>query len=306
MIYDIVIIGGASAGLTAGIYASRKKLKTLLLTKQIGGQSLLTDTIENFPGFDSISGKELIGKMRKQAERFGVEIEEGVKVEKIEKKGEEFEVRLRGFEVGLRARAIIIATGKSLCRLNIPGEKEFENKGVSFCSICDTPLFGGKDVAVIGGGNSGMESAMDLTKYANKIYILECGEKIKGDEFLQEKLKRTGKVEFINNAEVKEIKGSKFVEKIIYEDKKTSEIKEIPIGGVFVNIGWIPATGFLKGFVELNSQGEIIVNHKTQETSVPGVFAAGDVTDGLYKQCITAAGDAAKAALSAYDYLVKS
>ena len=303
MIYDLVIIGGASAGLTAGIYASRKKMKTLLLTKQIGGQSLLTDSIENFPGFESISGKELIGKIMNQLQKYNLPIKDGVEIESVKKNNGNFLIKTKNNE-NFETKSIIIATGKSLRRLNIPGEKEFENKGVSFCSICDTPLFGNKDVAVIGGGNSGLESAMDLTKYANKIYILGRGEKIRGDKFLQEKLKNIGKVEFITNAAVKEIKGSKFVEKIVYEDKKADEEKEISVSGVFINIGWIPATGFLGGFVELNSQAEIIVDHKTQETSVPGVFAAGDVTDGLYKQCITAAGDGAKSALSAYNYLL--
>ncbi len=306
MIYDVVIIGGASAGLTAGIYAARKKLNAIILAKQIGGQSLLAERIENFPGIESISGKELVDNMRKQVEKYGVAVKDDAEVESIEKKGEEFEVRLRDFEVGLRARAIIIATGKSYRRLDIPGVKEFENKGVSFCTTCDAPFFEGKNVAVIGGGNSAFNAALDLVKYANKIYVLARGPKIKGDELLQEKAKQSGKVEFLVNAELKEIKGSAFVEKIIYKDKETGKEKELEVAGVFINIGWMPATNFLEGFINLNNAGEIIIDSKTNETSVPGIFAAGDATDVKYKQCVIAAGEGAKAALSAADYLAAS
>ncbi len=304
MIYDVAIIGGAAAGLTAGIYAGRKKLKTAILTKEVGGQSLLTDTIENFPGFDSISGRDLIDKMRLQVEKYGVEIKEGIEAEKIRKDDKKFLISVRNSEP-VEARAIIIATGKNSKRFGVPGEKEFENKGVSFCSICDAPLFGGKDVAVVGGGNSGLEAATDLAEYANKIYVLEYDSKIRGDELTREKLKKTGKVEFITDAQVQEIEGGDFVEKIIYKDRKSGEKKELVVGGVFVNIGLIPATAFLNGFVDLNELGEVIVNHKTTETSVEGVFAAGDVSDTGFKQCIIAAGEGAKAALSAYGYLVR-
>ncbi len=306
MTYDMIIIGGASAGLTAGIYAGRKKLKTVILAKQVGGQSLLTDTIENFPGFDQISGKELISKMRAQAEKYDVEINEGVEVESVEKQAagdERFSVKIKNGET-IEAKSIILATGKNPRRLGIPGEKEFENKGVSFCSICDAPLYGGKDVVIVGGGNSGLEAATDLVKYANKVYVLEYNSKIRGDELTQEKLKQTGKVEFITEAQVMEIGGGSFVEKISYKDLKTGEKKELSVGGVFVNIGWIAATGFVKDFVDLNEQGEIIVEHKTMATSKDGVFAAGDATDTKFKQCVIAAGEGAKAALSAYEYLM--
>jgi len=304
MIYDIAIIGGAPAGLTAGIYAGRKKLKTVILAKQIGGQTILTDIIENFPGFDSISGRELIDRMRGQVEKYGVEIRESAEVETIDKVDETFSIKIRGGET-IEARSIIIATGKNPRRLGIPGEKEFENRGVSFCSICDAPLFGGKDVAVVGGGNSGLETAVDLVKYANKIYILEYGSKIRGDEATQEKLRETGKVEFIVNAEIKEIKGGGFVEKIIYKDRESGELKELLVGGVFVNIGWTPATGFLKDFVDLDEQGSVIIDPKTNATSESGIFAAGDVSDIKYHQCVIASGEGAKAALSAYDYLLR-
>jgi len=305
MIYDVVIIGGASAGLTAAIYAARKKLNALILARQIGGQSLLAERIDNFPGIESISGKDLIDNMRRQVEKYGVPAREDTEVESIKKKGEIFLIKLRKRE-NIEAKTIIIATGKSYRNLDIPGVKEFKNKGVSFCTTCDAPFFEGKNVVVIGGGNSALNAALDLVKYANKIYVLARGPKIKGDELLQEKAKQSGKVEFLVNAELKEIEGSAFVEKIIYKDKEEGKEKELEVAGVFINIGWMPATGFLRGLLNLNDAGEIIINPRTNETSVPGIFAAGDVTDIKYKQCVIAAGEGAKAALSAANYLVAS
>lgn len=296
MVYDVAIIGGGPAALTAGIYAARKKLKTIILTKQIGGQSLLAEYIENFPGFERISGQELIEKMRTQNEKYGVEIRENGGAESIEKRGENFLINSI-----VEARSIIVATGKNPRRLNVPGEKEFEGRGISFCSTCDAPLFDKKEVAVIGGGNSGLAAALDLVKYANKVYVLKFTPKITGDEWMMEELKKTGRVEFIIDVEIKEIKGKKFVESVVYSNKDGEN--ELKIDGIFINIGWIPATEFLKEFVDLNKGGEIIVDPKTNETSVKGVFGAGDVTDVKYKQCVIAAGEGAKAALSVYKYL---
>jgi len=305
--FDLIIIGGATAGLTSAIYAIRKKLKVLLLTKQIGGQSLLTDNIENFPGFENISGAELVAKIEKQVKNLGAEIKENAEVASIEKKDGGFLVKVKSTSGVDRfeARALILASGRKPRLLNVPGEEKFLGKGVSVCSICDAPLFQNKDVAVVGGGNAGLEAALDLTKYAEKIYVLEANGKIRGDEATQEQLRKTGQVEFQTGIEVQEIKGNKFVESLIYKDKNTGEIKELKVGGVFINIGQIPATDFLKGFLELNQWGEIAIDPKTNQTSVPGVFAAGDATDVKYKQCIIAAGEGAKAALSAYEYLQK-
>lgn len=308
--YDLIIIGADSAGLTAGIYAGRKKMNTLIVTKKIGGQSVLTDSIENFPGFDSISGADLINKIKTQVNKYNVPIKEGVEVEGIDvlnPNGSDkiFKIKIKdGDEI--ETKTIIIATGKNRKMLNVPGEKEFENKGVSSCTICDAPLFSGKEVVVIGGGNSALESATDLTQYATKITILTRGDKFRGDELTIEKLKKTGKVEFIFNAQVKEIKGTNFVEKIIYEDSVSRETREVNAGGVFVNIGWIPATGFLNGLVELNGYGETVVDPKTFETSINGIYAAGDVTDTIYKQNVIAAAQGATATLSAYNYLTKA
>ena len=300
--YDLVIIGGATSGLTAGIYAARKKLNAVILTKEIGGQNLQTENIENFPGFEKISGPELTEKMKKQVQNYGLQIKSGTEVKSISKIDDFFEI-VTNTPDKIKTKSIIIATGKKHKKLSIPGEKKFENKGVVYCSICDAPLFGGKDVVVAGSGNSGLGSAFDLLKYANKIYIIGRAEKVKGDEFLQEKLKKYDKVVFITSADVKEIKGSDFVEEVVYLDKKSGKEKSLKAQGVFVNIGWLPSSSFLKNFVKLNEYGEIIVDPKTNETSIKGVFAAGDVTDVKYKQCVIAAGEGAKAALSAYDYL---
>ena len=304
MIYDLIIIGGAMAALSSAIYAARKKINTVILTGKIGGQSLLTDNIENYPGFKSISGEELIQKVKEQVENLGVEIKIDKLVQEINESGDNFEVKTKDGEI-FHAKSAIIATGKNPRHLNVPGEREFIGKGVSFCSICDAPLFGGKDVVVVGGGNAGLESAMDLTKYANKIYVLEFSPKIMGDESTQEKLRQSGKTEFIANAQVKEIKGNKFAESLIYEDRQSGEKKELKAGGVFVNIGQIPATDFVKNTVQLNERGEIIIDPKTNQTSVKGIFAAGDATDIPFKQCVIAAGEGAKAALNVYNYLQK-
>lgn len=301
-VYDLIIIGAGPAGLQAAIYAARKKLNTIILTENVGGQSLLAGTIENYAGVKAISGPDLIQIMKEQVRELGVLIKEGVEVEKLTKIEDNFEVTIKNNE-RFQTKSLIIASGKKPRSLNVPGEKEFTGKGVSYCSICDAPLFAGKDVAVIGGGNAGLDAAMDLTKYANKIYVLEFGLKIIGDELTQEKLRKTGKVEFITDAAVKEIKGDKFVQSLIYQDRKTGETKELKVQGVFINIGQIPSSDFIKGFLELNARHEIMIDHITNETSIVGAYAAGDITDIPHKQCIIAAGEGAKAVLSVYKYL---
>lgn len=304
MVYDLIIIGGASAGLSAAIYAARKKLEFIVITEKTGGQSLLTERIENYPGFTEISGFELVQKFTEQAEKYGTEIKEGEDYKALEIKNDSslFSLRLQNGEI-LKTKSVIVASGKRPRMLGAPGEKEFTGKGVTYCSICDAPLYSSKDVVVVGGGNAGMESAIDLLKYANKIYVLEYDSKIRGDEVSQEKLRQSKKVEFITNAEITEIKGEKFVKSVVYKDRKSGEKKEIPAEGVFVNVGQIPNSDFVKGFLNLNEFNEITINHKTCETYVSGVFAAGDVTDIPFKQCVIAAGQGATAALSAHKYL---
>lgn len=302
MIFDLIIIGGGPAGITAGIYAVRKKLNTLIITKEWGGQITRANEIQNWPGIKNISGTELIKRMVDHLKAYDsvLEIREGKEVIDLEKKDNHFIVRDNDEE--FQAKTVIIATGKIPRSLNIPGEEEFKGKGVSICSTCDAPLFQDKTVAVIGGGNAGLDTALDLTKYASKVYVLEFLEQIKGDPITKEKLEKTGKVEFLTNVAAKEIKGDKFVETLIYEDRETGKDKELKVDGIFVAIGLAPKAGFAEGLVEFNEAGEIKIDGENK-TKTPGLFAAGDITDVKYEQVIIACGEGAKAALSAHDYL---
>ncbi len=301
MVYDLIILGAGPAGLTAGLYAGRKKINAIILTEKIGGQSL-GYTIENYPGLMGIAGAELIDKTKKQVEKYGISIKDGAAIAAIERKNGNFLIKTENGD-SFETKAVIVATGKMPKKLDIAGAKEFEGRGVSFCTTCDAPLFSGKSVAVIGGGNAALMSAMDLLPYAEKIYVLQHRERFAGDEIIQERLRKSQKAELIVNAEISEIKGKKFVEKIIYEDLFSKNKKELEVGGVFVNIGHIPNTAFVKNFLKLNEKGEIIIESETTETSVRGIFAAGDVANIPYKQYIIASGEGAKAVLSAYHYI---
>lgn len=304
MVCDLIIIGGGPAAVSAAIYAARKKINFKTLAQKIGGEQLFEmGKIENYPGIKSIpSGMEFIKMLRSHLEEYNIDIKEGEEVVKIEKKNNNFLIKTKkGSEY--ETKAIIIASGKKPRKLGVPGEKEFEGKGVSYCSICDAPLFLDKNVAVVGGGNAGLDSALDLIRYANKVYVLEFGPKIIGDASTQEKLKESGKVEFIVNALTQEIKGEKFIKGLVYQDKKTGKTKELLVEGVFVHVGSITSIDFVKGFLEINSANEIVINHKTCQTSIKGIFAAGDVTDVHFKQIVIAAGQGAIAALSAHQYL---
>ncbi len=301
--YDLIIIGGGPAGITAGIYAARKKIKTLLVTKTWGGQITKAGEIQNWPGIKDISGTELIKRMVEHLKGFDIELKEGNEVIDLEKNNSHFIIREN--DNMHEAKAVIITTGKIPRSLDIPGEEKFKGKGVSLCSTCDAPLFKDKEVAVIGGGNAGFAAALDLIKYAKKIYVLEFLEEMKGDQLTKEKLKKSGKVEFIVKAAVKEIKGDKFVQSLVYEDRDTSEDKELKIQGVFISVGMVPCAGFAEKVVEFNKAGEIKINLEDNSTKTPGIWAAGDVTDVKYEQVVIATGEGAKAALAAYDYLKK-
>ena len=302
MIYDLIIIGGGPAGIAAGIYAARKRLNTLLITKEWGGQITKANEVQNWPGIKSISGLDLIKQMTEHLKSFEIEIRENKEVIDLDKKGDNFIIRDNDEQY--EARAVIVASGKMPRTLNIPGEDKFKGRGVSMCATCDAPIFKNKEVAVIGGGNVGFGVAMDLVKYAKKIYILEFFEEMKGDPMTKEKLAQTEKVEFITNAVIKEIKGTKFVESLIYEDRKTSEDKEIKVEGVFISVGMMAKAEFATKLVELNKIGEIVID-KDNYTKTPGLFAAGDITDIKYEQVVIAAGEGAKAALAATEYLGK-
>lgn len=310
-IFDLIIIGGGPAGVTAGIYAARKRLETLLLSKDFLGQVGKTKEIENYPGFYKISGKDLMEKFIAQLRKFEIKIKENEKVVKVEKIYSSDEKPFSFFLVKTESgkefltRAVIVATGRDPRPLEVPGEKEFIARGVSYCSICDAPFFKNKAVAVIGGGNAGFEAALDLAKYAKKIFIFERGEKIRADEITQERVKREKKIELYLNIEIKKIEGRDKVQALIYQERKTKKTYQLPIDGVFIQIGTVPATGFLKGLVAVNAQDEIKINRDSYQTSCEGIFAAGDVTDTPWKQIIIACAQGAEAALGAYEYLKK-
>jgi len=299
MIYDLIIIGGGPAGIAAGIYAARKKLKTFLITKEWGGQITKASKIQNWPGTKTISGMGLIGAMTEHLKEYDIEIRKGEEVINLEKKGEIFLVRDNDKQH--EAKAVIIATGKIPRTLNIPGEEKFKGKGVCVCSTCDAPMYKDKEVAVIGGGNAGCSTALDLVKYAKKIYVLEFFEEMKVDPLLKDNLLKTGKVECHTNVSVKEIKGDKFVKSLIYEDRKTGKDHELKIEGVFIAVGMMAKVDFAAKLVDLNNIGEIVID-KDNYTKTPGLFAAGDITDIKYEQIVIAAGEGAKAALAATDY----
>ncbi len=288
--------------MTAGIYAVRLGLKTFLITKSFGGQvAKKAVDIENYPGLEKISGPELVKKMEKQLKSLEVKIEIG-EVRKVEKENKLF-LASTANKKKFQAKALILASGADPRPLEVPGEKEFIGKGVSYCSVCDGPLFKDKVVAIIGGGNAGFETAIFLTKIAKKIYILESGSEVKAFSANQEVVKRSAKAEIITNAVLKEIRGNKFVEAIVYKDKKTKEEKELKVEGVFVEVGYQPATSYVKGLVDFNERDEIKVEFETCKTKTPGLFAAGDLNVGQFKQIITACGEGAKAALAAYNYI---
>lgn len=300
--YEVIIIGGACAGLSAAIYTARKKLDTLILTKKVGGQALLTDHIVNYPGIKKTSGPKLIETMKAQVENFEVPIEKEKEVTGLAREENQFFVNCKD-NSKYKAKSLIVASGKEPRRLDVPGEEKFRSKGVSYCSTCDAPMFKDKKVAVIGGGNSGLDSAYDLLEYAKKVYLLELAPEIRGDERMQEKLKDSGKVEFITNAKTKKITGSEFMEGLIYENTETGEEKRLELSGAFINVGWEASSDFADGFLKKNEYDEVVVDANDLSTSQSGVFAAGDISSTPYEQAVIAAGEGAEAALSCYEYL---
>jgi len=302
--FDLIIIGGGPAGMTAGIYAARKKLNALLISKDFVGQVGKSSLIENWPGIKKISGLDLLEKFKDHLESFMVDINEGEEVIEIRKKKDFFEVKTTEKDRYF-TKSIIVSSGTNPRFLEIPGEKEFVGKGVSYCTTCDSPFFKGKKVAVIGGGNAGFEAALDLSQYAKKIHILEFSSEVKADEFLVERVKKDKKSEILLSVQAKEIKGNDLVSSLIYQDNKSKKTKELKVDGVFIMIGNVPVGGFVKKLVDFNERGEIKIDSLTHQTKTKGLFAAGDVTDIPYKQVVIAAGEGAQAALSCYDYLKK-
>ena len=297
MEYKLAIIGGGPAGVAAGVYASRKPLKSILITEEIGGQSIVSSNIQNWIGTVSISGADLAKSLKGHLNAYAddvLEIHTFDKAQKIEKSYKGFTITTDEGEV-FESENILVATGSQYRKLNIPGAKEFDHKGISYCASCDGPMFSGEDVAIIGGGESGFESATQLLGYANSITLLEYENNFKAKEGIVNKLTNNPKMETITNAEVTEIKGDEFVNGLVYKDRNTGEEKEISVKAVFVQIGMTPNTNFVKDLIELDEHGNIKIDCKTQKTSEPGIWAAGDCTDVLYHQNNIAAGDGVKA-----------
>lgn len=312
--YDVIIIGGGPAGTAAAVYCARKKLQTLLITESFGGQSVVSADIQNWIGEAHITGLELAKKFEAHVRSFPEEVtikmpERVIRVSKehcVKKEGKEvcdFAVETDNGNT-YRGKALILCAGARRRKLGVPGEKEFDGKGVAYCSTCDAPLFGGKNVAVIGGGNAGLEAVVDLSPYAKKIYLLEYTDALKGDPVTQEKIKGNAKVEIILNAETKEIIGDTMVKALRYRDRASGGERQIEVEGVFVEIGSVPNSEMVNGLVELDRYGQVVIDSKYGTTSHPGIFAAGDITDDPYKQNNISAGDGVKAALSAYAYLL--
>ena len=299
-VYDIAIIGAGPAGLTAGIYAGRARLKTVIFEKiSPGGQIALSDRIENYPGVESLAGYELTAIMEKQARNFGCEIVSG-EVENLEKKENLFIIRVNGKEVS--AKTVIAATGASPKKLGVEGEKEFLSKGVSYCAVCDGAFFRNKVVAVVGGGNTAVEEAVYLTKFASKVYVIHRRDQLRAEKIVQETAFSNDKIEFIWDTVVEKINGSEKVEFLTIKNKKTGEIKDLKVDGVFIYIGMSPASGLFKNLVDLSERGFIKVDEKMQ-TKTEGLFAAGDVRDKDVWQVSVAVGDGTIASLSAQRYL---
>jgi len=298
--YDTIIIGAGAAGLTAAIYAIRREMNIMVISRDIGGQMLWTNEIENYPGFSSITGYELIEKMKQQALGFGVEIKE-TEVKRIEHLGDGSFLVHTGRDT-FSARTVIVTMGLSPRRLAVPGELELSGKGVTYCATCDGPFFKNKSVAVIGGGNSALDAAELMSKIASQVYLVHRSREFKAFEALVQEVKSRKNIEIILDSQIKEISGDNKVEKMILINNDTKEERELSIEGVFVEIGRIASTDLVAEFAERNTQNKIIINDRC-ETKTPGLFAAGDVTNSEFKQITIATGQGTVAALAAYQYI---
>ena len=303
--YDILIIGGGPAGSSAAIYSARKGIRTGIVAERFGGQVMDTLGIENFISVKATEGPKLVTALEEHVKEYEVDIMNLQRAKSIQKNDENalFEVELENGGK-LKSKSVIVATGARWKELNIPGEKEFKGKGVAYCPHCDGPLFKGKHVAVIGGGNSGVEAAIDLANIVGHVTLFEFAQELKADDILQKRLYSLSNVDVVLNAQTLEVLGADKVNSMIYLDRKTNEKKTISLEGIFIQIGLLPNTDFVKNTVDLSKFGEIIIDGHGQ-SSLPGLFAAGDVTTVPYKQIIIALGEGAKASLGAFDYLIR-
>lgn len=303
--FDLIIIGGGPGGVAAGVYASRKRLTTAFITKEWGGQSTVSTDIQNWIGTISISGDDFAKSLKAHLEAYAgdvVSIIEGTGVTKIEKTGETFSVTLENGEMK-EARAVLITTGSERRKLDIPGAAEFDNKGLTYCASCDGPLFSDMDVVVVGGGNAGFETAAQLLAYTKSVTLLHRGDAFKADPVTVERVLANEKMTGILNAEPTKINGEQFVSGVTYKDITNGEEKELAVNGVFVEIGLVPNTGLAEGLLDLDEFKRIKIDPWTQQTSVPGVWAAGDCTNVRYHQNNISAGDAVRALEDIYLHL---
>ncbi|HCX0916339.1 TPA: alkyl hydroperoxide reductase subunit F [Staphylococcus aureus] len=302
--YDVLIVGGGPASGSAAIYTARKGLRTSIVADRIGGQVNDTAGIENFITVKETTGSEFSSNLAAHIDQYDIDAMTGIRATDIEKTDEAIKVTLENGAV-LESKTVIIATGAGWRKLNIPGEEQLINKGVAFCPHCDGPLFENKDVAVIGGGNSGVEAAIDLAGIVNHVTLFEFASELKADNVLQDRLRPLSNVDIKTNAKTTEVVGEDHVTGIRYEDMSTGEEHLLNLDGIFVQIGLLPNTSWLKDAVELNERGEIVID-RNNNTNVPGIFAAGDVTDQKNKQIIISMGAGANAALNAFDYIIRN
>lgn len=301
MEWDVIIIGGGPAGLAAGLYASRAKLKTLLLEKLlVGGQAATTWEVENYPGFpDKINGPDLMKNMEEQAKKFGLQVKSE---ETLEIKAGGPVKTVKTDSATYTCKAVILACGAEPRKLGVKGEDELRGKGVSYCATCDGAFFEDANVMVVGGGDTAIGEALFLTRFAKKVVVVHRRDELRATQVLRDRAIKHEKLEFIWDSVVKEIKGDAFVEKVVVENVKTGAVTEVPAEGVFVAVGQEPSTGFLKGLVEMDEKGYVITNDR-METNIEGIFAAGDMRRKPLRQIVTAVADGATAAVSAEQYI---
>lgn len=302
--YDVIIIGGGAAGMTAAIYTARKNLKTLIISIDVGGQTSIPSKIENYPGFEEVNGFELMSKFQAQSMKWGAETISGKVSSLIKNEDGTFNLKL-STEEEYQTKSVILAFGKTPNNMNVPGEDQFVGKGVSVCVTCDAPLYRGKTVVVVGGGNSALGGVQELASIAKKVYLVHRRDQFRADEVEIERTKKFDNVEFVLSSVPVEVKGTEFVEGLVVEDVNTKEQKTLDVDGVFVEIGYRVDSDFVKDLVKTNASNEVEIN-SLNETSQPGIFAAGDVTTVQFKQTVISAGEGAKAALQCYHYLTGS
>ncbi len=299
-IWDVIIIGSGPAGLSSAVYSARKGLDVLVLSIAMGGQVIETDVIDNYIGISQINGPDLMESFLNHTQQYDVEIELGVKVNKIS-----LADKLKIIDTGkdkIKARAVILASGTHKRQLGVSGEKEFKGKGVHYCAICDGILYSGQEVAVVGGGNSGLEASLDMAKLGSKVNLVEVGDQLMGDDLLQKKVFAEDLIDVYTGNNIEKINGDKSVSSVVIRNNNTGKIKEIDVNAVFIEIGLIPNSGFVSDFVQTNNRNEIVINNDN-ETSVEGIWAAGDVTDIKDKQIIVATAEGAKTALRVNEFL---